>query len=470
MPKRNTSKHESAPERETIGHNSGHNRNVVRYGKQDARYWKPRVELFSRSVKGVEFVDDCYSVRIAFEGRRERFNTDQRDKAEAAKVAASIYKTLALHGWTRTMQEFKPGRGLRAGEGDSAGRIVGASVGQFLAAASAVCADVAPRTLNDYSRAFRQIVAQIHDVAADATRYGYRGTGTDRWRKTVESIPLASITPAAVQSWKGGFIAKAGNDPQAITRAKVTANSLMRKAKSLFSEKVLEFVRPRLELPDPLPFAKVEFFKKLRSHSRYQSNIDAGAILRAASVELVGPRVDEFKVIVLALCCGLRKNEIDKLTWPQVDLANHRIQIRTTAFFKAKSEDSNADVDVEPEIAALLREWKAASTTEFVVASHRRAIMGAKFSQYRCTPVFDAVGAWLKTKGVDDQKPLHTLRKEFGSIVADQHGIYAASRALRHADVQVTALHYLDKKKPIAIGLGQFLKPEPQKKAKKRKS
>jgi hypothetical protein len=60
---------------------------------------------------------------------------------------------------------------------------------------------------------------------------------------------------------------------------------------------------------------------------------------------------------------------------------------------------------------------------------------------------------------VDDLKPLHTMRKEFGSIVTEKMGIYAASRALRHSDIQVTALHYVDKKQRIATGLGAVFAP-----------
>jgi hypothetical protein len=43
---------------------------------------------------------------------------------------------------------------------------------------------------------------------------------------------------------------------------------------------------------------------------------------------------------------------------------------------------------------------------------------------------------------VGGKRPLHALRKEFGSQICDKHGIYAASRALRHSDVGATALHF----------------------------
>jgi hypothetical protein len=41
----------------------------------------------------------------------------------------------------------------------------------------------------------------------------------------------------------------------------------------------------------------------------------------------------------------------------------------------------------------------------------------------------------------------------YGSQVCDRHGIYAASRAPRHASVAVTAAHYVDKKSKVTSGL-----------------
>jgi integrase len=75
----------------------------------------------------------------------------------------------------------------------------------------------------------------------------------------------------------------------------------------------------------------------------------------------------------------------------------------------------------------------------------------------RCTSIFESLIAWLRAKGVTTKTPLHTLRKEFGSRVAAEHGIYAASRLLRHADITTTAQYYLDKKKRVTSGLGGLL-------------
>jgi hypothetical protein len=63
--------------------------------------------------------------------------------------------------------------------------------------------------------------------------------------------------------------------------------------------------------------------------------------------------------------------------------------------------------------------------------------------------VFRKLIDWLLSKGVKSSRPIHELRKEIGSLIADEHGIYAASRFIRHADIRITAAIYLDKKRRI---------------------
>jgi len=95
-----------------------------------------------------------------------------------------------------------------------------------------------------------------------------------------------------------------------------------------------------------------------------------------------------------------------------------------------------------------------------VIQSNVRARPGAAYSHYRCKRVFERLNRWLREKGVKGVRPLHTLRKEFGSLVCEQFGIYAASRALRHADIGITSQHYLDKMARATVGLGRLLMPK----------
>ena len=52
------------------------------------------------------------------------------------------------------------------------------------------------------------------------------------------------------------------------------------------------------------------------------------------------------------------------------------------------------------------------------------------------------------------------MRKEIGALIVTEHGIYAASRFLRHSDITTTARHYADHKARISVGLGKLLDTE----------
>lgn len=117
-----------------------------------------------------------------------------------------------------------------------------------------------------------------------------------------------------------------------------------------------------------------------------------------------------------------------------------------------------------------LREFLPLSSSPFIIGSVvtwgkgekkctriRQPRSNAVRTYYRCEPVFARLNAWLRSKGITSNKPLHELRKEVGAIVATTHGIYAASRYLRHADITTTARHYADQKERINVGLGKLL-------------
>ena len=58
------------------------------------------------------------------------------------------------------------------------------------------------------------------------------------------------------------------------------------------------------------------------------------------------------------------------------------------------------------------------------------------YQWYRCEETFEALLDWLRSKGVTGNKPLHQLRKLYGSEMASVHGIHAASSGLRHSDIK----------------------------------
>ena len=81
----------------------------------------------------------------------------------------------------------------------------------------------------------------------------------------------------------------------------------------------------------------------------------------------------------------------------------------------------------------------------------------APYGVYRCMNEMRALLAWLRSHGVVSKTPLHTLRKEYGSQIHARYGLLAASEALRHGGVGVTARHYVENRSHAVLGFGHLL-------------
>ena len=76
---------------------------------------------------------------------------------------------------------------------------------------------------------------------------------------------------------------------------------------------------------------------------------------------------------------------------------------------------------------------------------------------YRFESVFAYLVGWLRGKGVQGIKPIHALRKLYGSVLAERHGIHAASSGLRHANIRTTGEFYADRTVKLTGGFGSAL-------------
>jgi hypothetical protein len=417
------------------GHPSG------RHSRTDLRYWEKAIFQPTYTRDGQRRKVGEWAAKIQHLGRRETFSLGSANKASAAARAKEIYLSLQSAGWEPTLAKFKP-------KASSAGNAV-SKVGEFLEELKAK-ASARPKTIESYCRAFRTIVADICGIDGGNAKYDYRNGGRAAWLAKIHNIKIADITPADVQKWKLTFLRRAGSDPLKQRAARISVNSLMRQAKSLFSPTVLKFVS--LDIPGSTPFAGVKF--EQRQSMRYRSSFDIEQLIEAAQKEL--PE-EQLKILLLATMAGLRRNEIDKLEWPAFRWREGVIRIEATRYFHPKSEDSVGDVEVDAELLEVFRGFHARAKSGFVIESEIAPRPGATYSHYRCQRFFEALSIWLRDHGVTGNKPLHTLRKEFGSQVCAKHGIYAASNALRHADIAITSQHYLDKKRRVTVGLGGLL-------------
>jgi len=411
--------------------------------KTDQRYWYDR--LFTRSGPD-------YWVQIAFAGKQDKFPLHTPNKEAAAAKAKEIYLSLHSKGWDKTISTFKPWT-------NQVQKIDSPTVGEFLGAVEKH-GGISPITFKSYSRKFRRLVAGLREIKSDATRF-HRGAGSEAWRNAVDAVRLAAIDAAEINQWKLKFVAAKRGDALKQHHALSTAQSILRNSKSLFSPRVIRRIRDakvELQWPSPLPFADVEIGKP-PSH-RYTSTIDAAKLARDASKELAKPEPEQFKIFLLAFGVGLRRGEIDRLTWPQFNWSKDQINIVITPHGDTKTESSIAAVDVDPVVMKLFRKFKDKATSEFVIESTVQPRPGANWHHYRCDCTFKSLTAWLRDKGVNTQKPIHTMRKEFGSRICEQFGIFAASEALRHADIRITRAHYVDKRGRIHLEVGKMLNPK----------
>ena len=415
-------------------------------GKNHSRYWISRI---FHPVNDRGEASPHYSMKVQFRGRRMAFTLGTANKEAAARRAAGIYTDLLTLGVDSTLAKHRA-----QSPGESPSKI--ATIGEWIKAARGVSASN-PATFAQYAASLRLIAGQILSVKKTKKRFGPGKGGAQVYRASIDGASLEILSAQAVQRWRLAYVARGGNPAQECSRM-TSANSTIRQARSLFADKIVRFL-PDARLPSPRPFVDVEFFP--RQSARYFSRIDPQALLRKAQGELAESDPPAFLAMLLALAGGLRRSEIDSLTWPQIDFARALIRVEATESARLKTADSRGEVPIDPGVVSILRGFRAKASGPFVIEAE-----GGEYGprvwgrHYRADAVFTRLNHWLRKHGVTARKPLHELRKELGSLVTAEHGIYAASRVLRHSSVATTAAHYADLKTRPAIAVGAWLKPE----------
>jgi integrase len=414
---------------------------TAHHGKTDIRYWQGAVYQPKYTRNGVAHQASEWAIKIQHLGRRETFPLGTANKAAAAAKAKNIHLSLHASGWEATLAKFKPKA--------SAQCRTATTVGEFLKQAI-TSAGGRSKTIEGYCRAFRTIIASIFKIDGGSEKFDYRpGRGREKWIAKIHAVTLSDVTPDKIQKWKIAFLQRAGPDRLKQRAARISVNSLMRQAKSLFATDMLRFITLNVR---GTPFDGVRF--EPRQSMRYHGSFDLEQVIAAAQDQL--PE-EQLKIFLLAVMAGLRRNEIDKLEWPSFRWAQNIIRIEPTSYLQPKSEDSIGDIEADPELIEMFRGFKARAKGSFVIESPVAARMNATYSHYRCERDFTALTKWLRAKGVPGNMPLHTLRKEYGSQICAKHGIYAASNALRHSDIAITSQHYIDKRRRTSLGMGHLL-------------
>jgi integrase len=420
--------------------------------KGDARYWLSRV-FKPKSVRrgGEVYTAAFYFARFQYAGQRIAISLGTANQREAATRARDRYLYLCANGWKAFLAHYGPAAGVPDPKTDI-------TVGEFIAAAQNE-SHLAPTTIGPYARAFRRIVADIFGIKGGKQKFDYRNGGNREWLGRVHSVPLAEVTPEKISEWKRKFILAAGHDVIAKRRATASCNSFLRQARALFSRSHVLSRLKSVQLPGVLPFDGVSVERRTDTKF-YGCGVDPRALLRVAVTELGPDHTEELKAFLLALVLGLRRREADLLEWQSFDFAAGTLRVMPTKWYQLKTNESAAVLPVEPEILELFRGWRAKAKSGFVIESDREPKL-VNYQWYRCEAVFAYLLGWLRGKGVQGIKPFHALRKLYGSVLAERHGIHAASSGLRHADIRTTSEFYADRTVKLTAGFGSVLSGAP---------
>lgn len=421
--------------------------------KDQKSYWKDRVRKRTYLRDGVRHESSEYYAFIQWGGKRRWIPLGTGNSDRAASNAAKKYVLLTEGGWSA----------LEKKSNASADSL---TVGEFLIRLEEVT-KVSPRTWGNYTRAFRQIVGEIKGFKAPKGRK-FRWEDHRTWRGKIDEVTLSTLTEGSITRWTKTYVAKRDRGPESARKARNSCNTHLRNAKALFNEDLL-----RAAKLDDLenPFHRVRGYSPERK--RYHSNFDAQNLLNSAWEELNKEKEEEetkdhffrrkeaFKALVLFGFTAIRRMEADLLLWEQVNLDEGYIDIRRTRFFEPKADSSIGRIPLDADAVRVLRDFRKSDQRGPFVLRGPKPRRNSTHSAYRCEKTFRYLIAWLKkyeTSGgqrpfENVQKPLHEIRKEVGAILATRHGIFAAQRFLRHAEITTTERFYSDQKERFTTGL-----------------
>jgi integrase len=424
--------------------------------KHSKVYWRERV--FRPVMKGVQVTNYC--VQMSCEGIQRSLSLRTPNREEAAETARTWFVYLHANGWAAFDAKYRStSTTTTTTSAPGSVKSHGLTVGDFLSAARNE-SDLKHQTFDDYARCLRFIVSEIRAMTKTRSRHDYRNGGRKAWVASIDAMPLEELTADKIRAWKRAYVARAGHDELARRRYTTSYNSYLRRARALFSKsKVIDKLRS-VELPAVLPFDGVELERRTDTKF-YGCGVDAVTLLRSAIDELADDHIEMLKVFLLAITLGLRRREIDLLEWRSFDFVTGTLRIMPTKWYQLKTPESASELPIEPEILELFRGWRARATSEFVIESERTP-KSVSYQHYRCEQTFQSLLDWLRDKGVQGNKPLHTLRKMYGAALADMHGLHVASSGLRHADIRTTAEYYIDRRVRVTAGFGKILSDEKQ--------
>ena len=427
-------------------------------GRKDQSAGANIFHLFKQ--KGSRF----YSMRLMHHGKRRRFSTGKPSIKAAKAKAKVIMADIQSRGFDEAVRIHSKRR------------------------------DEVPAnpTISEFSDLYRSVSSGFDRPPSRPTRERYIRS-LERVAELAKVNRITELDESKVELFKRKYMEGARKKDRNEESLRTTLNGILRNAAALFSTQALQSYRRegiqltnpfvgmqmkgiRLKSYSPLPRELVDSIwkkaAKLRDGDKKAKPPEDGLRPRD-TIDFRQPHRDAYALLLLELGLGLRRNEADKAEWAWFfDDTNGRrfIEVRETLYFLPKSKQSRV-IPVEQALWSALVEVK--SNDRFVVEGldplPRDPEKELKSIVYRCDQAHRTLVAWLRKMGVDDPKPCHRLRKEFGSYVSTNFGLFHAQRFLGHSSPNVTSDYYAGLTDLPSISPSKMAKSHDRKR-KKRKS
>lgn len=422
-----------------------------RSGENTIAFWRSRLFRNSYTAKdgSSREIPEWY-VRLRFAGATKRVRLKTAEREQAAEQARALNLRLQAEGWPAVLE-------------GQARLPTSPTIDEICTAYSEMVPTLAtpPRPISvvNYVRCLRQFAklagaSQLRELTAEAiekARERYREVGhkAERPEHSVKNSFAKIIRNAAAifsRESREAF-ARRGLKLEANPFDGVKRQQEIRRFRPLSPALLQRIMReaPKLLTGDPsakdptkTPFAKAHLKR-------------VGRFPQWRTTDFRRPQPDAYAALLLAFSCGMRAKEIDWARWDWITEVGGRTFIEIPAVggserFASKS-GAGRTIPLQPEVLEELR--KARHEFSPFIVGGKEPEMGSKAAnglEYRSPETFRSVNLWLREQGVEEGRerghPLHTLRKQYGSHVATNFGLFHAQVILGHSDPKITRDYY----------------------------
>lgn len=265
---------------------------------------------------------------------------------------------------------------------------------------------------------------------------------------TVADLRLGDLTAATVFRWKQATSARAeAADTAAQTASSYrSANSTLRKVKSLFTHELAEAFRFTHQLTLPANLAEFRAAPGFADVAKHDYRIPSDTLLAATFAALSDARspISHLQTpIWLAIGFGLRKSEAAAVRGNWIVMLNGVPHLELRAVADPVHHLAELDVTKNgtacPRIRVTNGAWEHLVPV-FAAAGSGYVLPGSP--TYRCEGIFREIADWMRSLGWNTQKAFHEWRAYAGCQVAMRDGLLTASQWLRHSSITVTEAAY----------------------------